>query len=63
MKIAISTQSAADLSKELLEEFNIYMTSFTILLGEKIGLDGEITGKDIIEFVNENKILPKTSTK
>ena len=61
MKIAISSQSAADLSKELIKEFNIHTTSFTILLGDKIGLDGEITGKDIIEFVNKNKILPKTS--
>ena len=50
MKIAISSQSAADLSKELLQEFNIHTTSFTILLGDKIGLDGEITGKDIIEI-------------
>ena len=61
MKIAISAQSTIDLPKELLEKFNIKTLPFTILLGDKIGLDGEITGKEIIEFVSKNKILPKTS--
>ncbi len=61
MKIAISTESTVDLTKELINENDVKIVPFTVLLGNNAGLDGEITGKDIINFVNETKILPKTS--
>lgn len=61
MKIAISTESTVDLTKELIRENDVKIVPFTVLLGNQTGLDGEITGRDIIEFVNKNKILPKTS--
>lgn len=61
MKIAISTESTVDLTKELISENDVKIVPFTVLLGNQSGLDGEITGKDIINFVNETKILPKTS--
>ena len=60
MKIAISTESAADLPKELLKEYDISSLPFSVTLGDKTGFDGEITGEEIIAFVNKNKILPKT---
>ena len=61
MKICISTESAADFSNELKEKFDIRTVSFGVLLKDELHYDGDITCKDIIEFVNTNKILPKTS--
>ncbi len=61
MRIAISAETTADLTKELIEEYEIKILPFTIQLGDKSAYDGEITTDEIIEFVNQNKILPKTS--
>ncbi len=60
MKIAISVETASDLSKELIKENDIKVVPFTIFLGDKDYKDGEITCDEIIKFVDENKILPKT---
>lgn len=61
MKIAISAESAIDLPKDLLKKYNIHTTPFTVLLGDEMVLDGEISIQDIFEYVNKTKILPKTS--
>jgi len=61
MKIAISLESTADLTKELIEKNDFKLIPFSIQLGEKFGLDGEITTDEIISYVNEHKVLPKTS--
>ena len=61
MKIAISTESAVDLSNELLKEYNIEVTPFTINLGGDTILDKEGVSFEIFEYVNKNKVLPKTS--
>lgn len=60
MKVAISTESAADLPKELLEKYEISSLPFSVMLGDKVGFDGDITGDEIISYVNAHKILPKT---
>ena len=60
MKIAISAETTIDLTKELLEEYSIKTIPFSITLGDREGLDGEITSEEIIEYVNQTKILPKT---
>lgn len=61
MKIAISAESTIDLPKELLDEYKIKTVPFTVLLGEKSGLDGVITPKEIFQYVKETGVLPKTS--
>ena len=61
MKIAISAESTIDLTKELIEKYNFKLMPFNIQLGDKSGLDGEITTDEIIDFVNEKGTLPKTS--
>ncbi len=61
MKVAISAETTVDLTKELLDKFDIRITPFTVQLGDKTSLDGEVKCDDIIAFVNENKVLPKTS--
>ena len=61
MKIAISAESTIDLSKDLLEKYDIKTVAYTVILGNKAGLDGEITAKQIFNYVDSNKVLPKTS--
>ena len=61
MKIAISSESTLDLSKELINQYDIHVIPFTVLLGEDQYLDGEISSQDIFDFVAEKKILPRTS--
>jgi DegV family protein with EDD domain len=60
MKIALSCETTVDLSKELLEKFEVNSVPFSVLLGDKNYLDGEISSDEIISFVQEKKILPKT---
>ena len=60
MKIAISCETTVDLTKELIDEFDIKIIPFQIFLGDKSYLDGEVTTDEIIDFVTKNKILPKT---
>ncbi len=60
MRIAISAESTVDLSEQLIKQFDIRIVPFSVLLGDKCAYDGEITCDEIIEFVNESKILPKT---
>ena len=61
MKIAISAESTIDLTKDLLEKYDIKTLPFTVQLGNDVAYDGEVNADDIIKFVNENKILPKTA--
>ena len=60
-KIAISAESTIDLPKELLANFKIHTLPFTITMGDKVAHDGEIAPEEIFKFVNEKKVLPKTS--
>lgn len=61
MKIAISAESTIDLPKEMLNEFDIHTLPYTIILGDKEFLDGEILPEEIFKFYEETKTLPKTS--
>lgn len=61
MQIRISAESTVDLTKELIAKYNVSVVPFTLTLGDKTAPDGEITPKEIISFVNETGILPKTS--
>jgi len=61
MKIAISSESTIDLPKELLSKYNISIIPYTVLLGERSAIDGEITPDDIFAYVDETKELPRTS--
>ena len=61
MKIAVSAETTVDLSKELLEKYDIHTVPFTVVLGKSEYADGEVSSKEIIEYVRKNKVLPKTS--
>lgn len=61
-KILISTDTTADLSREMLKQRGIKVTPLHVLLGEKEYLDGvNIIPEQIFEFVKNSKKLPKTS--
>lgn len=61
MKIAISAESTIDLPKDLLKKYDIQTTPFVVILGGEEYKDGDITFGDIYKYVEENKVLPKTS--
>ncbi len=60
-KIAISLDSACDLSKELIEKCDFKVIPFGVNLGDKFFYDGEITPEEIFEYADNNKTLPKTN--
>ncbi len=60
--IKIITDSTADLSKEIVEKYDISVLPLAVTLGENSYRDGtEIVASDIFKFYDEHKILPKTS--
>ncbi len=61
MKIAVTAETTIDLPKQILEEYNINTIPFMVILGDKEYFDGQVTSEDIFKFVEQNKVLPKTS--
>lgn len=61
MKIAITAETTIDLTKELLDKYDIKTIASSVILGEQEYKDGQIPTSDIFAFAEENKILPKTS--
>lgn len=60
--IKIVSDSTSDLSKELVEKYDIQIVPLHIMLGEKEYLDGvEITPEEIYKWVDANEDTPKTS--
>ena len=62
MTVKIISDSTCDLSKDLLEKYDIAIVPLTVTLGDRSGHDGiEIEPDDIYEFVNTAGQLPKSS--
>lgn len=60
--VILSTDSTCDLSKELIEKYQIKIVPLIIILGAKEHIDGkDITPEDIYKYVSETKDLPKTA--
>ena len=60
--IRIFSDSTCDLSKELVERYDITILPLHILLGEEEFLDGvNITPDEIYKWSDEHKTTPKTS--
>lgn len=60
--IKIISDSTCDLSKELVEKYEVTILPLHVLLGEDEFLDGvNITPDDIYKWSDENKTTPKTS--
>ncbi len=61
MKIALTAESTVDLPKELLTRYDIATVPFALIMGDKQGLDGEVKGEDLFDFVEKTGTLPHTS--
>ena len=62
MRIAITSDSVCDLSEDLLNKHQIKILPISIILNDDVFYDGkDLTPSQIFDFVNKNKILPKTS--
>lgn len=61
MKIAVSVESTNDLSKELLEKYDIKVIPYEITLGDMHFKDGEHTTEEMFEYVDKFGTLPKTN--
>ena len=60
--VKIISDSTSDLSKELIDKYDIDIIPLHILLGDKEYRDGvDITPQDIYKWADENKTTPKTS--
>ena len=60
--IKIISDSTCDLTKELLEEYNITILPLHVMLGDQDLLDGvTVMPDDIYKWADENKTTPKTS--
>ena len=60
--VKIISDSTCDLTKELLEEYNISILPLHVILGENDFLDGiTVTPEEIYEWADANKTTPKTS--
>lgn len=60
-KIAVSVESSADLTAELMEKYDIKVIPYHISLGNEIFNDGEKTPEELFAFVDETGTLPKTT--
>ena len=61
-KVIIASDSSCDLSKEILEKYNIFTNPFTVNLGDNHYHDGvDITPDDIYEYHKKTGNLPKTA--
>lgn len=61
MKIAISTETTSDLTKEMIAQYDIKTIAFQITLGDKEFHDGELTTQEMFDYVDKTGILPKTT--
>lgn len=61
MNVAITAESTIDLPKNLLSEWEIATVPFTVTMGDKTGLDGEISSEESFEYTRRTGKLPKTS--
>ena len=60
-KIAITLDSACDLSKELIDKYDFKVIPFGVNMGDKFFYDGEVEPLEIFEYADKNKTLPKTN--
>ena len=62
MAVKIACDSSTDLTKEMYESLGVSVLPFNITLGEKQHTDAVDINSDIIfDYVEKNKVLPKTS--
>ena len=61
MKIAISLDSACDLTKEIVADNDFKVVPFGVTMGDRFFYDGEVSTLEIFEYADSHKTLPKTN--
>ena len=61
MKIAVSAESTNDLSKELIEKFDVSVIPYHIVLAGEEFTDGDFSTQELFDKVNKAGVLPKTN--
>ena len=61
MKIAVSCESTCDLSKELIQKYDIKVIPYEVVLGTECFKDGELENQKIFDYVEKTGNLPKTN--
>ena len=61
MKIAVTLDSASDLSEEIIKKYDFKIIPFGVTMGEKFFHDGEVSAEEIFNYSDNHKILPKTN--
>ena len=51
MKIAVSCESTCDLSKELIQKYDIKVIPYEVVLGTECFKDGELENQKIFDYV------------
>lgn len=60
-KYIITTESGSDLSKELIERYNIHVVPMHVTMGDLTYSDGSFEVQKVFDFYEETGTLPKTS--
>lgn len=60
-KIALVTDSTADLTEEIVREHQVHVIPLKVLFGDKEYVDGEIKSDDFYKMLEESTVLPTTS--
>ncbi len=61
MKIAISLDSACDITRDIIEEYDFKIIPFGVSMGDRFFYDGEVSTLEIFAWADKNKKLPKTN--
>lgn len=61
IKIAISVESSADLTKEMIAKYDVKVIPYHITVGDETFNDGEKTAEELFAIVDKTGVLPKTT--
>ena len=61
MKIAVSTESTSDLTKELIDKYDVKVIPYNIVHGDVMFKDGEMTTEELLNLSESSGVLPKTN--
>lgn len=59
--IAISAESTIDLTPEILKKYSISTVPFSIVMGERVSLDGQTDSEAVFAYTKKTGLLAKTS--
>lgn len=60
-RIILSTESGADLPKDLVEKYNIQVVPMHVIMEGKDYLDGELSVEDVFDYYSRTKKIPSTA--